>query len=1023
MAIVISPQRHLRCAFCKQTPEQVPWCHFSMSDPSQPMYEICYQCGDTCMKRWPCLSPTEAVEKAEDNAFVQQVQHLTKVKLGKDAKLFLPQSLVQDEEIGIRVEEQLVPLDRATFQSNFKTTLGPERFPELTSHPLRGADGSTQNWYLHRVPAAVPKITLWREHRLQMSELKLSHQECLDGEHGTELMDLLTKSFMNAKLPVTIPTSEEIKQLVQQRSMTAGSAAQVPTRGTPALTNGGDLPGVAAGSPAPGHTIPASSVGGSSALIALQVASGASLAHHGGGAKPNGRPKGSGRGVPATEIRESTVKRRRMEKAGSRASDVALPDVLACLRGESGVAGKSVLQVLHSWKTQTEGKFQRREFQQAEYLQATKEHRLRLCAVGLSPAAAGAASLSELRGCFQVMLQWDGMLPHHVFVTVGAKLIGQLWMQPRTLEDRIARAAAIASPEPPETQHRDMELLKDVPVAKLSLEDRWRVAHDLWLEEIVPKLMLAESDSLKSEALLTAAKAVRSWANRGHGPIEGDYCKALTETCGLLACHSQDDPIQTDQVRALRALFSPDNTTANHIKVLSQLFKKDWLSALKGTMGFCIHESQAAVDLERLFEGLRGDNSSNAWATLQDRWQLWCNTLRPRSLQRVIEEARRNIVRRLEVLSAGGVPGPAGAEEGLTLINLTTAFAPRVFPECEEEWARLCREAKEAHRNCTAESRWRAFMDTCRRVLDQTEGVAESVWAGVVAEVATQCDLCHGAKSPGDDQTTIVAAIRRIFGEAHFSGASLSLASRLCTFLPEAVEPELRKLAAASLTASRVVTLGDELSSGGVPGPAAAGTLQKRQALEEFRSAVAACPSVASEIAAWQSLDAKADLLATELSQQAAREAEIAKGAVERAAGVLVEQVAKCDWKAGLPQEGLAWAHIVREMDYKFWSCDHNPMKKMDLAYAELQSAKTTYEKVCDTLGLEMDQDVLTKYSEAKRAAEITNSEEYLTMHVKAGTSKNITKIRTRLDHILELFPYDAVHPLIRKAVTELTGL
>ena len=91
-----------QCVFCGQNPDEVPWADFAAADPSRPVNNICYECGDTCSKRWPCLTRAQAEQKAKDDSTFQgQVIHLTRIKLGEAAKIFLPQSLIQDEEIGI----------------------------------------------------------------------------------------------------------------------------------------------------------------------------------------------------------------------------------------------------------------------------------------------------------------------------------------------------------------------------------------------------------------------------------------------------------------------------------------------------------------------------------------------------------------------------------------------------------------------------------------------------------------------------------------------------------------------------------------------------------------------------------------------------------------------------------------------------------------------------------------------------------------------------------------------------------
>ena len=238
---VIRTRGDLRCVFCDQSPQEVPWCQFSSQEPNKPMHNLCYQCADTCSHRWPLLSRSDAEARAQGPTFRGQVLYLTKVKLGESAKLCLPQAVAQEETIGIRIEEELVPLNEKSFKSTMNTPFGPERYPELKAHPFKGADGSVQNFYLHRNPSAVPKITLWREQKLATSELKLSHKDCLDNNHGTDLFEMLTKTFMNGRLPVTIPTMDDTKMLVQQRDL-ATPVSTATFRGQPALCYAGVLP-------------------------------------------------------------------------------------------------------------------------------------------------------------------------------------------------------------------------------------------------------------------------------------------------------------------------------------------------------------------------------------------------------------------------------------------------------------------------------------------------------------------------------------------------------------------------------------------------------------------------------------------------------------------------------------------------------------------------------------------------------------------------------------------------------------
>ena len=172
-------------------------------------------------------------------------------------------------------------------------------------------------------------------------------------------------------------------------------------------------------------------------------------------------------------------------------------------------------------------------------------------------------------------------------------------------------------------------------------------------------------------------------------------------------------------------------------------------------MGFSIHEAQSASDIAELCEGLQGRGAGVAWETLLKRWPNWRETLRPRPLQRIAEQARANIENRLKELQSGGVEPFAAAGEGLDLIRLCTEFAQMVQQPSKEEWVKLGVAAKEAHRSCTAEHRWRNFLDSCQKVHDQQDEVSDLVWAEVVAEMKSNCDHCNCMSSREEDHATI----------------------------------------------------------------------------------------------------------------------------------------------------------------------------------------------------------------------------------------------------------------------------
>ena len=102
----------LRCAICEQTPDNTRWGEFAANEPTKPMNNLCYECEDTCKRRWPMMHKFEVQTKAkQDDQFRGQVKHMTQVKLGQAAKLFISQEVEATETVGFRVEEELVPME------------------------------------------------------------------------------------------------------------------------------------------------------------------------------------------------------------------------------------------------------------------------------------------------------------------------------------------------------------------------------------------------------------------------------------------------------------------------------------------------------------------------------------------------------------------------------------------------------------------------------------------------------------------------------------------------------------------------------------------------------------------------------------------------------------------------------------------------------------------------------------------------------------------------------------------------
>ena len=440
----------------------------------------------------------------QDDQFRGQVKHMTQVKLGQAAKLFLPQEVEAKETVGFRVEEELVPMDQDTFMATMGSKQGPETFSELKTHLFQMADGSTKKFYLFHDSKKMPRIIMWRQSMVSGTEQKLAAADSLDSQHGQEYLNMFQKHLMKSKLPMHIPIVESTRTMVQQRRPPPEEPA--PSPGLPALCKVGALPGGADGSQPATHGVAAQGIGGTSALLAMQFTCGAATTPSTPAPKAKQKVAGGGSSAPDT-------KRRKSEQS-SRALDMALPQVEACFKGEGGVQGKSCLQLCHSWKTQHDSKYQCREMTQHEYISGGKDHRLRVLACSLSAQNCAHVHLAELKRCLREILAiWDQDLPLHVFVAVLARVIEDVWRQPTVLEVRIKGVTDIASPQPPEQRDGDVQALKDVPMVKLGQEGRWRVAHDLWLEAIIPKLMNVKSQ--ESSSLHTALASVISLAGSG----------------------------------------------------------------------------------------------------------------------------------------------------------------------------------------------------------------------------------------------------------------------------------------------------------------------------------------------------------------------------------------------------------------------------------------------------------------------------------------------------------------------------
>jgi hypothetical protein len=126
----------LVCVVCDQHPDQVPWAMFD--DDQQPLGVLCFQDCDTIQSRWPFLPLIDVVARCKggDTRLIGQIRHLTRVKLGTDAKNFLSQDVQETTDIGIRWEQPAIPMSLEEFKTQMHTQLNPESIPGISVHNM-----------------------------------------------------------------------------------------------------------------------------------------------------------------------------------------------------------------------------------------------------------------------------------------------------------------------------------------------------------------------------------------------------------------------------------------------------------------------------------------------------------------------------------------------------------------------------------------------------------------------------------------------------------------------------------------------------------------------------------------------------------------------------------------------------------------------------------------------------------------------------------------------------------------------
>ena len=174
----------LRCIVCTQNPDQVPWACFD--DDNNPVGDICFQDCDTIQSRWPFKQVPDilALIRNGDSRLSSQILCLTRVKLGRDAKHFLSQDVVETTGLGIRWEQPAIPIPVEEFQSKLQTNLLPESVEGIEVTNMTDQHNNPKQAILIKDDSAPPRVYLWHEQRLDLAETKFSQTKQLAAGQG-----------------------------------------------------------------------------------------------------------------------------------------------------------------------------------------------------------------------------------------------------------------------------------------------------------------------------------------------------------------------------------------------------------------------------------------------------------------------------------------------------------------------------------------------------------------------------------------------------------------------------------------------------------------------------------------------------------------------------------------------------------------------------------------------------------------------------------------------------------------------
>ena len=206
----------MACIFCQQSPHQAPWGMFATSGGSAevptPMGELCYQCLDTLRSRWPFKSVEDLTADGKTDArFRAQVMHLTKVKLGSEAKNFLAQDVAETAEIGVRWEQPAIPMTAEAFQSEFGRA--PDAVPGVIISSITDQTGASQKRVSVRDEPFEPRIVLWHETRLTLSEVMFNRSTHFATGQGSEIFAALLPKLATQGAAMSPPTKGQLRDL------------------------------------------------------------------------------------------------------------------------------------------------------------------------------------------------------------------------------------------------------------------------------------------------------------------------------------------------------------------------------------------------------------------------------------------------------------------------------------------------------------------------------------------------------------------------------------------------------------------------------------------------------------------------------------------------------------------------------------------------------------------------------------------------------------------------------------------